>query len=68
MKEIQDFFTELNKSLLSFGLTDLIDILVVAGLIYYVIKLIWMMRVERVRYSWKEIAGQVVGKKQDTPS
>lgn len=36
--------------------------------IFNVIKLIWMMRVERVRYSWKEIAGQVVGKKQDTPS
>ncbi len=36
--------------------------------IFNVIKLIWMMRVERVRYSWKEIADRVVGKKQDSPS
>ena len=51
MKEIQDFFTELNKSLLSFGLTDLIDILVVAGLIYYVIKLIWNTSARRIAWA-----------------
>lgn len=51
MKEIQEFFTELNKSLLSFGLTDLIDILVVAGLIYYVIKLIWNTSARRIAWA-----------------
>ncbi|MBR5938129.1 MAG: hypothetical protein IKZ90_07710 [Clostridiales bacterium] len=35
---------------------------VVWFLIFNILKLIWMIRVERVRYSWKEIAGQVVGK------
>ncbi|MBO4926871.1 MAG: hypothetical protein J5379_01280 [Clostridiales bacterium] len=34
--------------------------------IFNVLKLIWMMRVERVRYSWEEILGQVTGKKQGT--
>ncbi len=49
-------------AILSIGTTFLASA-VIWFVIFNFIKLIWMMRVERVRYSWKEIAGQVVGKK-----
>ena len=49
-------------AVLSIGTTFLASA-VIWFVIFNFIKLVWMMRVERVRYSWKEIAGQVVGKK-----
>lgn len=36
---------------------------VILFIVFNVIKLTWMMRVEKVRYSWKDILRQIVGKK-----
>jgi diadenylate cyclase len=51
MKEIQEFFANLKNTFPSFGVMDLIDILVVAGLIYYVIKLIWNTSARRIAWA-----------------
>ena len=51
MKEIQEFFSNLKNTFPSIGVMDLIDILVVAGLIYYVIKLIWNTSARRIAWS-----------------
>ena len=51
MKEIQEFFSNLKSTFPSFDVTDAIDILVVAGLIYYVIKLIWNTSARRIAWA-----------------
>ncbi|MBR6119675.1 MAG: diadenylate cyclase CdaA [Oscillospiraceae bacterium] len=51
MKEIQEFFSNLKNTFPSIGVMDLIDILVVAGLIYYVVKLIWNTSARRIAWS-----------------
>lgn len=51
MKEIQEFFSNLKNTFPSIGVMDLIDILVVAGLIYYVIKLIWNTSARRIAWA-----------------
>ena len=49
MKEIQEFFSNLNSTF--FDITDVIDILLVAGLFYYVIKLIWNTSARRIAWA-----------------
>ena len=51
MKQIQEFFSNLKQAFPSFGLSDFIDILLVAGLIYYVIKLIWNTSARRIAWA-----------------
>ncbi|MBR5974808.1 MAG: hypothetical protein IK020_06450 [Clostridiales bacterium] len=51
-------------SVLSFATTFLASA-VVWFLIFNVIKLIFMMRIERVRYSWNEILHQVIGRENN---
>ena len=51
MKEIQEFFANLRSTFPSFGIMDVIDILVVAALIYSVIKLIWNTSAKRIAWA-----------------
>ena len=48
---------------LSIG-TSFFSIPVISFVVFNILKLAWMMRVEKVRYSWKEILWQVIGKKK----
>ena len=48
MKEIQEFFSNLRSTFPTVRLTDILDILVVAVLLYYVISLIWNTSAKRI--------------------
>ncbi|MBQ1372230.1 MAG: diadenylate cyclase CdaA [Oscillospiraceae bacterium] len=48
MKEMQEFFSNLRNTFPTVSLTDIVDILVVTGLIYYVVSLIWSTGARRI--------------------
>lgn len=51
MKEIQEFFTNLKDTLPTIRAMDILDILVVAVMIYYVIHLIWNTSARRIAWA-----------------
>ncbi len=51
MKEIQEFFANLTKTFPTIGVMDIVDILVVAVMIYYVIYLIWNTSAKRIAWA-----------------
>ena len=51
MKEIQEFFSNLRSTFPTVSLWDIIDILLVAVLIYYVINLIWNTSARRIAWA-----------------
>ena len=51
MKEIQEFFSNLKSTFPTVGFWDILDILVVAVVIYYVINLIWNTSAKRIAWA-----------------
>lgn len=51
MKEIQEFFSNLKSTFPTVSLSDIIDVLLVAVLIYYVINLIWNTSARRIAWA-----------------